>query len=63
VLLFCTLVVAVLATVVWSILDRTRENYITLYKWFRLCIRICLAGQMFAYAWAKAVPCKCHFPI
>jgi len=62
VLLFCTLVVAVLATVVWSILDRTRENYITLYKWFRLCIRICLAGQMFAYAWAKAVPLQMPFP-
>ena len=28
--------IAVLATAVWSILDRQRENYVKLYKWFRL---------------------------
>lgn len=62
VLLVCTLVVAVLATVAWSILDRKRENYVTLYKWFRLFIRICLAGQMFGYGWAKAVPLQMPYP-
>jgi uncharacterized membrane protein YphA (DoxX/SURF4 family) len=56
------LVVACVATAVWSILDRQRENYFTLYKWFRLCIRICLAGQMFAYGWAKAVPLQMPYP-
>jgi len=61
-LLVCTLVVAVLATVAWSILDRKRENYVTLYKWFRLFIRICLAGQMFGYGWAKAVPLQMPYP-
>jgi len=62
VLLFCMLVVAIVATAVWSILDRKRENYVTLYKWFRLGIRICLAGQMFGYGWAKAVPLQMPFP-
>ena len=62
VLLCCMFALAVVATAVWSILDRKRENYLTLYKWFRLCIRFCLAGQMFAYGWAKAVPLQMSFP-
>ena len=62
VLQFCLLVITVLATAAWSILDRRRENYATLYKWFRLFIRICLAGQMFTYGWAKAVPLQMPFP-
>jgi uncharacterized membrane protein YphA (DoxX/SURF4 family) len=62
VLLFCLLVVAVLATAVWSTLDARRENYSTLNKWFRLGIRISLAGQMFGYGWAKAVPLQMPFP-
>lgn len=62
VLLVCTLVFAGVATAVWSVLDRKRENYVTLYKWFRLCIRICLAGQMFGYGWAKAVPLQMPYP-
>lgn len=62
VLLVCMLVIAGVATALWSILDRKRENYVTLYKWFRLCIRICLAGQMFGYGWAKAVPLQMPYP-
>jgi hypothetical protein len=44
VLAFCLLVFAALATAIWSVLDRRRENYVTLYKWFRLFIRFALAG-------------------
>jgi uncharacterized membrane protein YphA (DoxX/SURF4 family) len=62
VLLFCELVIAILATIVWSILDRRRKNYLALYKWFRLAVRICLAGQMLAYGFAKAVPLQMPFP-
>lgn len=62
VLQFCILVVAVVATVIWSALDRKRENYSAMYKWFRLFIRFCLAGQMLAYGWAKAVPLQMPFP-
>ena len=62
VLQFCILTVAVLATVVWSVLDRKRENYCGMYKWFRLFIRFCLAGQMLSYGWAKAVPVQMRFP-
>src|SRR5689334_7363225 len=36
---------ASLATCIWSVLDRERENYVTLHKWFRLVIRLGLASQ------------------
>jgi uncharacterized membrane protein YphA (DoxX/SURF4 family) len=62
VLLFVMVVFTVPATAVWSMLDRRRENYVALHKWFRLVIRICLAGQMFGYGWAKAVPLQMPFP-
>jgi hypothetical protein len=62
VLVFCVFVVAVVATTVWSILDRKRENYVLLYKWFRLFIRFALAGQMISYGLAKAVPLQMPFP-
>ncbi|HMD20419.1 MAG TPA: hypothetical protein VKH40_08865, partial [Alloacidobacterium sp.] len=39
VLVFCLLVFAVIATGVWSVLDRRRESYAALHKWFRLFIR------------------------
>ncbi len=62
VLQFCFLMVALLATVIWSLLDRKRENYATAYKWFRLFVRFCLAGQMLSYGWAKAVPLQMPYP-
>src|SRR5580704_9276407 len=39
ILAFCLLVFAMAATCMWSFLDRKRENYVTLYKWFRLFLR------------------------
>ena len=62
VLAFCLLVVAAVATIVWSILDRQRLNYVTLHKWFRLFLRFALAGQMLAYGMAKVVPLQMPFP-
>jgi len=59
---FCLLILAILATFIWSLLDRRRENYATLYKWFRAFIRFALASQMFAYGLAKAVPLQMPFP-
>jgi hypothetical protein len=50
------LAVAVLATVVWSFLDRHRADYVTLHKWFRLFIRLGLAAQMFEYGMTKIIP-------
>ena len=39
VLVFCLLVIAAVTTIVWSILDRSRPNYVALYKWFRVAVR------------------------
>ena len=62
VLMFWLLVFAALATGIWSILDRKRENYSTLHKWFRVFIRIALAGQMITYGMDKLIPLQMPFP-
>jgi hypothetical protein len=62
VLSFCILLLAAAATVVWSFLDRKRENYVTVYKWFRVFMRFALACQMFVYGFAKAAPLQMPFP-
>jgi hypothetical protein len=62
VLVFCLLVFATLSTVLWSVFDSQRENYVTLYKWFRLFIRFSLAGQMLAYGMFKIIPLQMPFP-
>jgi uncharacterized membrane protein YphA (DoxX/SURF4 family) len=50
------LVVAIAATVVWSILDRKRPNYRTLYAWFTLFLRFSLALVLFSYGFDKIFP-------
>lgn len=62
VLLFCLLVVSLVAVGIWSALDRRRPNYVTLHKWFRLFVRFGLAGQMMTYGMVKAVPLQMSFP-
>jgi hypothetical protein len=62
VMIFCLLVIATVATVVWSLLDRSRENYAELHKWFRLFVRFALAGQMIAYGIVKVIPIMCLYP-
>ena len=37
----------------WSLLDRRRENYAVLHKWFHLFIRFALAASMFEYGMTK----------
>ncbi|HUO14080.1 MAG TPA: DoxX family protein [Verrucomicrobiae bacterium] len=62
VLLFCMLLLSVIVAVLWSALDRRRANYVRLNKWFRVFVRLCLAGQMMSYGMAKAVPLQMPFP-
>jgi hypothetical protein len=59
---FCVLMIATAATVVWSLLDRSRENYAELNKWFRLFVRFALAGQMLMYGFAKIIPIQMAHP-
>jgi hypothetical protein len=59
---FCLLVIATLATGIWSVVDRRRGNYATLYKWFRLVIRFALASEMILYGLDKVIPLQMPFP-
>ncbi|HKV92129.1 MAG TPA: DoxX family protein, partial [Candidatus Angelobacter sp.] len=49
-------------TVVWSLLDRSRENYAELHKWFRLFVRFALAGTLIAYGFVKVIPTQMSYP-
>jgi hypothetical protein len=53
---FWLFILAIVATVVWSVVDRRRENYVTLHKWFHLFIRFALAASMFEYGMTKVIP-------
>jgi uncharacterized membrane protein YphA (DoxX/SURF4 family) len=56
VLILCIFVTAVIITVVWSLLDRKRQNYEQLYQWFRLFLRLFLASVMMLYGASKLFP-------
>ena len=49
VLLFCIGVTAVIATAIWSWLDRKRTNYEVLYQWLRILVRLVVAVAMISY--------------
>jgi uncharacterized membrane protein YphA (DoxX/SURF4 family) len=52
----CYLVIATVATVIWSLLDRRRTNYDTMQQWLRLYVRLALASAMISYGAAKVLP-------
>ena len=62
VLAFCLLVIAAAVTLIWSILDRRRPNYVAFHKWFRLALRFALASEMFLYGLDKVIPLQMSFP-
>ena len=59
---FCLLVIALGVTALWSIADRKRESYPSMYKWFRLFVRFALASEMFLYGFDKIIPVQMPFP-
>jgi hypothetical protein len=59
---FCVLVVAAIAAVVWSVIDRQRTEYARLSAWFLVFIRLCLGGQMLWYGVAKVIPTQMPTP-
>ena len=56
VLILFELLLAAVATLVWSALDRTRPNYRRLHEWLRFVVRVLLAGAMLAYGMDKLIP-------
>jgi hypothetical protein len=59
---FCFFVLAACVAVVWSIIDRRRPNYRTLYAWLRLIVRFTLAFTLLSYGFAKIYPLQFHSP-
>jgi hypothetical protein len=59
---FCVLVVALVATAVWSAVDHRRPAYPRLSAWFLAFVRLCLAGQMLFYGVAKLIPTQMPEP-
>jgi hypothetical protein len=53
---FCTFVVAVAVTAVWTVVDRKRTNYVRLHEWIRAFIRFILATVLFVYGGGKLIP-------
>jgi uncharacterized membrane protein YphA (DoxX/SURF4 family) len=50
------LVIALVGTVVWSILDRRRTRYRELHSWVRLLVRYALALILVSYGFSKLFP-------
>ncbi len=62
VLAFCVLVIAASATVVWSWLDRRREQYTAMHRWFRVFLRFALGSTMVSYGIVKVIPLQMPAP-
>jgi uncharacterized membrane protein YphA (DoxX/SURF4 family) len=60
ILLLCLMVVAAIATAVWSWVDRKRTNYDQLYQWLRVFVRMILAVAMISYGANKLI--RMQFP-
>jgi len=56
------LILAVLATVVWSLFDRRRTNYIQLSAWLKISLRYYLAFIMFTYGIIKLFALQMPYP-
>ena len=56
------IIIFFIATIIWSILDRRRENYDKLYYWFRVYVRCMVAIIMFGYGMNKLFPSQMTYP-
>lgn len=56
----CFLVIATVATVLWSLLDRKRLSYDHLYRWSRLYLRLWLGSILCSYGASKVI--QSQFP-
>ena len=62
VMVFTLAVVAAVGTAVWTVVDRRRPDYARLSAWFLTFLRLCVAGQMLFYGFAKLVPTQMPSP-
>ena len=50
------LVFSAVIAIVWSILDRKRQNYTTIHQWLRLYVRLYLGAVLLGYGGFKVIP-------
>jgi uncharacterized membrane protein YphA (DoxX/SURF4 family) len=62
VMAFCFVVIAAVATAVWSVLDRRRLSYPGMLKWFSVALRFALGSQMITYGIVKLFPMQMPYP-
>ncbi|WP_378732365.1 DoxX family protein [Nocardia brasiliensis] len=60
---FTWLLVAAVATAVWSAVDRRRPNHAVLNEWFRLLLRFSLATSLLLYGLVKVLPSQMSFEL
>ncbi|NEW39287.1 DoxX family protein [Nocardia cyriacigeorgica] len=60
---FSWLVVATVATAIWTVLDRRRIDYRSLDRWFRVLLRFALAGALMLYGMVKVMPSQMTFAL
>src|SRR5207302_4325441 len=58
----CFVLIAAVATIAWSLLDRRRLAYSALNQWLRVCVRLVLACAMFVYGGGKVIPTQMPYP-
>ncbi len=62
IVLACILMLAIIGTLVWSLVDTRNRSYPKLHSWFRLFARFSLAATVLTYGAAKAIPLQMPFP-
>ena len=60
VIVFVIFVIAIFGTIIWSILDRNRINYIKLYYWLTVAMRFYVGLMLINYGLVKVI--KLQFP-
>jgi uncharacterized membrane protein YphA (DoxX/SURF4 family) len=58
----CYLVLALVATAIWTFLDRRRPHYARLQEWLRVYVRFALAITLLSYGASKAIPTQFTSP-
>lgn len=54
-LVACLLVIALIITIIWTVVDRKRPAYQTLYRWLNLYVRFALGTTMIGYGAFKVI--------
>jgi len=62
VFVFTLLVVAIAATVLWSVLDRRRGDYRRLHAGFVVFLRVCVGGPLLYFGAVKVIPVQMPAP-